>query len=104
MQYPFFDLIAIPDIQRMLDTFESGSGISTEIIGMDGEIIVASSSRSMWHEFHPDSIQTRQRAGETSLHGNEKSAQRDDLLSGLIQYSRAIRVEDRELGTLFLGP
>ena len=71
---------------------------------MDGEIIVASSSRKMWHEFHPDFIQTRQRAGETSLDGNEKSAQRDDPLSGLIQYSRAIRVEDRELGTLFLGP
>src|SRR5688572_25100539 len=89
MRYPLFDLVAIPDIQRMLDTFESGSGISTEIIGMDGEIIVASSSRKMWHEFHPDFIQTRQR---------------DDPLSGLIQYSRAIRVEDRELGTLFLGP
>ena len=104
MQYPFFYLIAIPDIQRMLDTFESGSGISTEITGRDGEIIVASSSRKMWHEFHPDFIQTRQHAGETSLDGNEESAQRDDLLSGLIQYSRAIRVEDRELGTLFLGP
>ena len=104
MQYPFFNLIAIPDIQRMLDTFESGSGISTEIIGMDGEIIVASSGRNSWHEFHPDFIQTRQRVGETSLDGDEKSAQRDDPLSGPIQYSRAIRVEDRELGTLFLGP
>ena len=104
MQYPFFDLIAIPDIQRMLDTFESGSGISTEIIGMDGEIIVASSGRNIWHEFHPDFIQTRQRACETSFDGDEKSAQRDDPLSGFIQYSRTIRVEDRELGTLFLGP
>jgi two-component sensor histidine kinase/PAS domain-containing protein len=104
MPYTLSDLIAIPDIQRTLDTFESGSGISTEIVGMDGEIIVASSSRNMWHEFHPESSQSIQSAGATSFQGNEKSTRRDELLNGLIQYSRAIRVEDRELGTLFLGP
>jgi signal transduction histidine kinase/ligand-binding sensor protein len=104
MPYTLSDLIAIPDIQRMLDTFESGSGISTEIMGMDGEIIVASSSRNIWHEFHPESSQSIQSAGATSFQGNEKSTRRDELHNGLIQYSRAIRVEDRELGTLFLGP
>ena len=77
MQYPFFDLVAIPDIQQMLDTFESGSGISTEIRDMDGEIIVASSGRNMWHEFHPDFIQTRQNAGENSFQDNEKSIGRE---------------------------
>jgi PAS domain S-box-containing protein len=104
MQYLLSDLIAIPDIQRMLDTFESGSGIATEIRGMHGEIIVASSSRKRWHEVHPDILRFRQSVVEISVQSNEKSGQRDDPLSGLIQYSGAIRVEDRELGTLFLGP
>jgi signal transduction histidine kinase len=104
MQYPFFDLVAIPDIRRMLDTFESGSGISTEIRDMDGEIIVASSGRNMWHEFHPVSTQSRQSAGETSFQGNQKSIRRDGLLNALVQYAHAVHSEDEKIGTLFLGP
>jgi signal transduction histidine kinase/PAS domain-containing protein len=104
MPYPLSNLVAIPDIQRMLDTFESGSGISTEIMGLDGEIIVVSSNRKIWREFHPEALRSSQSDGEISFQSNEKSVQRDDHLSVLIQYSRAIRVEDRELGTLFLGP
>jgi signal transduction histidine kinase len=104
MQYSLSDLIAIPDIQQMLDTFESGSGISTKIMGLDGEIMVASSGRNMWQEFHPDSIQTRESADETSFQDHEQSIGRDELLNGLFEYARAIQVEDREIGTLFLGP
>lgn len=104
MQYPLSDLVAIPDIQQMLDTFESGSGISTKIMGLDGEIMVASSGRNMWQEFHPDSIATRQTGDETSFQDNEQSTGRDELLNGLFEYARAIQVEDREIGTLFLGP
>ena len=104
MQYPLSDLVAIPDIQQMLDTFESGSGISTKIMGLDGEIMVASSGRNMWQEFHPDSIETRQTGDETSFQDNEQSTGRDELLNGLFEYARAIQVEDREIGTLFLGP
>jgi signal transduction histidine kinase len=104
MQYPFSDLVVTPDIQRMLDSFEAGSGVSTEIMGVDGEIIVASPSRNLWRELHPDSIQSRQGAGGTSFHFNEKSTQRDEPIKGLFQYARAIRVEEREIGTLILGP
>ena len=104
MQYSFSDLVAIPDIQQMLDTFESGSEISTQIVDMDGQIIVASSTRNLWHEFHPDTIQSGQRVGEISSQSNAKPTQRDEPISGLFQYAGAIRVEDREIGTLFLGP
>ena len=104
MQYPLSDLVAIPDIQQMLDTFESGSGISTKIMGLDGEIMVASSGRNMWQEFHPDSIETRQTGDETSFQDNEQSTGRDELLNGLFEYARVIQVGDREIGTLFLGP
>src|SRR5688572_10916386 len=104
MPYLFSDMVAVPEIQRMLDTFESGSGISTEIVDMDGQIIVASSSRYMWHESHPDVLRFRQSDGETSFQGNEKTSRRDEPIRGLFQYARAIQLEDREIGTLFLGP
>ena len=96
MQYPFSNMVAIPDIQRMLDTFESSSGVPAEIKDVDGQIIVASLSRNMWHEFHPDILLSRQ--------SNEKSSWRDEPIRGFFQYARTIRVEDWEIGTLFLGP
>jgi hypothetical protein len=40
MQYPFSDLVAIPDVQRMLETFASGSGIT----GLLGELEDATNS------------------------------------------------------------
>ena len=104
MQYPFIDLVATPDLQRILDNFESASGISTQVMDKDGEIIVASSSRNLWHEVYPKALQSRQRAVEIPFQSNQKSTQRDEPLSGLFQYSRAIRIEGEEVGTLLLGP
>jgi signal transduction histidine kinase len=104
MQYLFSDLVAIPDIQRTLDTFESASGISTQIMDMDGEIVVSSSGWSLWHEFHPETLQARQHVGEISFQSNEKSTQRAEPFSRLFQYSRVIRMEDWGIGTLVLGP
>jgi signal transduction histidine kinase/ligand-binding sensor protein len=104
MQYPFSDLVAIPDIQRMLDTFEAGSGISTEIMDMDGEIIVASSGRNMWPEFHLDTLRSSQRDGKHSFQGNKKSSWHDEPVGGIFQYARAIHIEGRKIGTIFLGP
>src|SRR5688500_123957 len=104
MQYSFSDMVTIPHIQRMLDTFESGSGVSTEIMDMDGQIIVASSARSMWRELHPDTLQSRQSAGKILFQNRERSTPRDELLKGLFQYARAIHVEGRQVGTILLGP
>ena len=95
MQYSFSDMVTIPHIQRMLDTFESGSGVSTEIMDMDGQIIVASSARSTWRELHPDTLQSRQSAGKILFQNRERSTPRDELLKGLFQYARAIHVEGR---------
>jgi signal transduction histidine kinase len=104
MPSPFSDLVTTPDVQRMLDTLESASGISTQIMDLDGEIIVASSGSNLWHEFHRETLQARQRAGENSFWRNEESTQRDEPFSGLLRYSRVIRIQDGEIGTLLLGP
>ena len=104
MQYSFSDLVAVPDIQRMLETFQSGSGISTEIVDMDGQIIAASPAQNIWHELHPDSLQSKKSAGETPFQNNENLSWREELVRGLVKYAHNIRIDGREMGTLFLGP
>ena len=104
MQYSFSDLVAVPDIQRMLETFQSGSGISTEIVDMDGQIIAASPAQNIWHELHPDILQSKKSAGETSFQNNENLSWREELVRGLVKYAHNIRIDGREMGTLFLGP
>lgn len=104
MLYPLKGLAAIPDIQRMLDTFESGSGISAEIRDKDGQVIAASSTRNLWRGLHPDTLPSGQGPGKISLQGNEELTPRDKRLKRLFQYARALQVEDRESGTLVLGP
>ena len=97
MQYSFSDFVAIPDIQQLLIHFQSSSGIETEIIDIDGQFIV-SSSRNTWHEFHPEGN------GELYSPIKENLSRRVEPISGFFKYARAIRIEDREIGTLFLGP
>src|SRR5688572_15139019 len=104
MQYSFSDLVAVPDIQRMLETFQSGSGISTEIVDMDGQIIAASPAQNIWHELHPDILQSKKSAGETSFQNNENLSWREELVRGLVKYAHNIRIDGWEMGTLFLGP
>ena len=104
MQYSFSDLVAVPDIQRMLETFQSGSGISTEIVDMDGQIIAASPAQNIWHELHPDILQSKKSAGETPFQNNENLSWREELVRGLVKYAHNIRIDGREMGTLFLGP
>ena len=107
MQYPFSDLVAIPDIQQILVTFQSSSGISAEIMDMDGQIIVDSSVQNIWHDFPQDTLQSKQNwqnGDQISFQSNEKSSRRNELISGLFKYLHAIRVESRDIGALFLGP
>ena len=107
MQYPFSDLVAIPNIQQILVTFQSNSGISTEIMDMDGQIIVASSGQNIWHDFPQDTLPSKkswQNGDQISFQSDEKSSRRNGLIGGLFKYVHAIRVESRNMGTLFLGP
>ena len=107
MQYSFSEFVAISDIQQLLVNFQSGSGIATEISDIDGQIILASSSRNIWHEFHPDTLRSqhnRQRDGEIRSPSKENLSRRLESISGFVRYVRDIRIEDRKMGTLIFGP
>jgi hypothetical protein len=71
---------------------------------MDGQIIAASPAQNIWHELHPDILQSQKSAGETPFQNNENLSWREELVRGLVKYAHNIRIDGREMGTLFLGP
>lgn len=107
MQYSFSDLVAIPEIQRILINFQASSGLSTEIRDLDGQVIVASSDQNRWRELHAPPMQSKQipYSDKKSISPNKaKVSRRSEPIKGLFKYSQEIRVQGRELGTLSLGP
>lgn len=108
MHYPFSDLVAIPALQQILDSFYSASGITIEILDLESQIIVASVGRNICDGFHGDIHRSRQRLWrseeESFSQVNEKSPKRYECLDGLFEYACAIRVEGRYFATLILGP
>lgn len=107
MKYSFSDLVAIPEIQRILINFQASSGLSTEIRDLDGQIIVASFDQNRWRELQTPSVQSKQipHGDRESISPNkEKVPGRSEPIKGLFKYSQEIRVQGMEVGTLFLGP
>lgn len=107
MQYSFSDLVAIPEIQRMLVKFQASSGISTELMDLDGRVIVAASDQTRWHKLHETPIPPKQKLhsdGESHFPSEAKSSRQGKPLQVPFKYSNEIRVEDREIGKLVLGP
>jgi signal transduction histidine kinase/ligand-binding sensor protein len=107
MRYSFADLVAIPEIQKILVNFQAGSGLSTEIRDLDGQVIVTSSGQNRWPELHEPLFRSKQNPHsdtESLFPSKEKLSKRSEPIEGLFQYSQEIRVQDREMGLLFLGP
>lgn len=107
MQYSFSDLVAIPEIQRILINFQASSGLSTEIRDLDGQVIVASSDQNRWRELHAPPVRSKQipYSDKKSISPNkEKVPGWSEPIKGLFKYSQEIRVQGMELSTLFLGP
>lgn len=104
----FSDLVAIPDIEKILDSLYSASKIATELLDLDGHIIVASSGRTICDEFQQEIAESRQRRWRNEKERftkiNKKSLRRYECLDGLFEYTCAIRVGGRDIATLILGP
>jgi signal transduction histidine kinase/PAS domain-containing protein len=104
MEYRFSDLVDILDIQQILVAFHAANGIMTRILDLDGRIIVSSSAQNLFEEFHPF-MQNRWRGEEQILSQNNENLLRlYEYFGGLFQYAEAVRVEDRDIATLILGP
>lgn len=108
MQYQFSDIIAIYDFQEILDSFYSVHGITTEILDLDSQITVVSSGHSICDEFprdiHPAEPFTWQSEEDVSSQIDDESTKCYSCLGALFKYARNIRVENRPIATLILGP
>ncbi len=104
----FSDLVAIPDIQVILDSFYSANGITTEILDLDSQLVVVSSGQITCDEFRRDIPQPQSwrwpSKEEIVSKINEKTSKRDECLHGLFKYARGIRIENKDIATIFLGP
>lgn len=108
MQYQFSDLIAISDMQEILDSFYSAQGITTEILDLNNQIIVVSSDHNICDEFPQDIHLAKppiwQSVEDGSYPVNNESSRCYSCLGELFMYARDIRVENRPIATLILGP
>jgi len=105
MEYQFSDLIAISDIQEILDAFYSVHGISTEIIDINSQIIVVSPGHDNCDDFiHQARPFTWQSEEDIRFQVNKESSKRYSLLGVFFKYARDIRVENQHIATLILGP
>lgn len=108
MQYQFSDLIAISDLQEILDSFYSVHGITTEILGLDSQITMVSSDNTICEEFSQDIHQAQlfawQSEEDVSSQVDNESTKCYSCLGALFKYASDIRVENRHIATLMLGP
>lgn len=107
MQPLLSDLIEIPDLQHILDSFYSSSGILSEIREVDGQIVIASSIQYLRDKFPQDANQSKQEwlsSNEILLPHHEKSYRGYEPFSGFFIYSHDICVEERSIATLYIGP
>ena len=84
MQYQLSDLVPVSEIQQILEAFYLTNRIRTEILDMESQVIAGSAPRTVYDEF-PVEI-------------------RSEYLEGVSKVGRAIRLEDQDIATLFLGP
>jgi hypothetical protein len=104
MKYRFSDLVDISDLQQILVSFHTASGIRTAILDLDNQIIVASSAEDITEDvqqFRPS--QRYDEAQVDSLHP-DKSLRRYSYYGGLFKYIQTLRIDNREIATLILGP
>lgn len=109
MKYQFSDLVAIPDIQQILDSFYSASRIPAEILDLESQIILASAGKNIIHDFQSDLALSRQKhwwdEEEIGLRNKAHAIRRFEYFEErLFEYARPVHIEDMNLAVFSLGP
>jgi len=107
IKYKFSDLVDIPFIQKLLNSFYVATGISHTLIDNDNNIL----SRAGWQEictqFHRICPQTecrcRQSDSYIAAHLHDRPYVGYKCMNGLIDYAAPIIMEGQHLATIFKG-
>src|SRR5688500_10632916 len=107
MQARFSDLVAISDLQQVLDSFSAAARISVELMDLDGQTIAAIPGTNICRDFHHANLQSKQRCrvinDEIRSRLENSPSVSYSCLDGLFEYSHAIYVQDQHLATVTLG-
>jgi ligand-binding sensor protein len=107
VQARFSDLVAICDLQQVLDSFSAAARISVEVMDLDGQTIAVIPGPNICSEFYGANSQSKQRCkvinGEIPSGLEDGSSISYTCLDGLFEHTHAIRIENQPLATLILG-
>lgn len=108
MTYQFSNLIETSEMQEILDSFYSVHGITTEILDLNDQILVTTSVNNIcdefphdWYQSQPDTWQSKD---DVDCQVDKATTKTCSCLGVVFKYARDIRVENRQIATLILGP
>lgn len=105
--YAFVDLVDVQQLTELMDLFHSISGIPSAVFNPDGRILIATGWKDLCTRFHRMHPVTAARCKESDNY-IKKRLHREKYVeykckNGLWDVAVPILVEDRHMGTLFLG-
>jgi len=107
IKYKFSDLVDVPFIQKLLDSFYMATGIPYGLHDEDNNIISVKGWQDICVQFHRVCPQTECRCKQSDSyiadHLHDGPYVRYMCMNGLIDFASPIIVEGQHLGTIFLG-
>ncbi len=102
------DLIDIPGLQNLTDSFSRLTGISSAILSLEGEVLTTSGWQTICTDFHRKYPGTAKRCleSDTVLAGQVASGEKCTLYkckNGLVDIATPIVIDDMHIGNLFTG-
>lgn len=108
MDYELSDLIDIPQLQKLLDSFYNATGINSGIVARDGTILTMTKWKDLCTKFHRINPESEKRCIESDKYilnqfenGNNTASFR--CKNGLIDVGAPIVVDGTFLATIFVG-
>lgn len=108
MDYELSDLISIPQLQKLLDSFYTATGISTGIVSKTGDILTSTAWRDICTKFHRANPKSNIRCIESDKQAFVPFTRGEKIISyecknGLIDIGTPIIIEDKFLATIYVG-
>ena len=109
MAYRFADLLDLPQMQQLLDSFCGAVGIAAAIIDLDGEVLVGSNWQRICTDFHRVNAETCTRCIESDTRlANELNAENKGhaiyrCRNGLTDTAAPIGLQGEHVANFFVG-
>lgn len=108
MDYQLSDLISIPQLQKLLNSFYTATGIATGIVSINGDILTSTAWSDICTKFHRANPKSSIRCIESDKQAFEPFARSEKIISykcknGLIEIGTPIIIEGKFLAIIYAG-